>query len=171
MAIRRIVGQRNDPDFDVNVPHPAYAAKHPAVGIDEGHRNFDTAAGRYKPFVDLLSNDGYRISSIRDPLTARRLDDYDVLIVANAQLLQNEQKSPFTRDESESLQNWVRGGGGLLLIANQQSFASAAAELAQYFGVRWAGQFVYDSSSRVADGPAFHSGEEPARGPCHPPRP
>ncbi len=78
-----------------------------------------------------------------------------MLIVANAQLLQSEQKSAFTRDESESLQNWVRGGGGLLLIANQQSFASASAELARYFGVEMGRQFVYDSSGPTADGLAF----------------
>ncbi len=155
VATRRIVGQRNDPDFDVKVPHPAYTAKHPTVGIDENHRNFDTAGHRYKPFLDLLSNDGYRVSAILDPFTARRLDDYDVLIVANAQLLQSEQTSAFTRDECESLQNWVRGGGGLLLVANQQAFASASAELARYFGVEMGRQFVFDSSSRVADGLAF----------------
>jgi WD40 repeat protein len=155
VATRRVVGQRNDPDFDVKVPQPAYAAKHPMVGIDENHRNFDTAGHRYKPFLDLLSNDGYRVSAILDPFTARRLDDYDVLVVANAQLLQSEQKSAFTRDESESLQNWVRGGGGLLLIANQQSFASASAELAKSFGVEMGRQLAFDSAGRVADGLAF----------------
>jgi hypothetical protein len=164
---RRAVGRRTDPDFDVKVAHPAYTTKHPVVGIDQAHRNSHTAAERYKALADLLSNDGYRVGATHEPFTPRGLDDYDVLIVANAQstrngqvmqngeLVQNDPQSAFTQDERESLQNWVRGGGGLLLIANQQPFGPSSAELARSFGVEMGLQLVIDSASPVGDGLAF----------------
>jgi hypothetical protein len=37
-----------------------------AVMFDEAHHNFHTSDGRYKPFVDLLLNDGYKRHSAID---------------------------------------------------------------------------------------------------------
>src|SRR5262249_30335777 len=49
--------QMPDPGFDARVASPTYTATHPKVLIDEAHQNFHTAAGRYKPFADLIGND------------------------------------------------------------------------------------------------------------------
>src|SRR6266571_3687450 len=51
-----------DPNFDAKVAHPAYAKSGPKVLFDEAHNNFHTASGRYKPFADLITNDGYQIT-------------------------------------------------------------------------------------------------------------
>jgi polyisoprenoid-binding protein YceI len=49
--------------FDTSVKNPAYTTTHPRVLIDEAHFNFHTASGRYKPFADLLTNDGYVVAT------------------------------------------------------------------------------------------------------------
>ncbi len=55
-------GQRPDDSFDPAVKNPAYDAESgPLVYLDEGHANFHTAAGRYRPFVKILARDGYRV--------------------------------------------------------------------------------------------------------------
>ena len=53
--------QQADPTFDASVAHPAYTTTHPKVLFDEAHNNFHTASGRYKPFSDLITNDGYQV--------------------------------------------------------------------------------------------------------------
>ena len=67
------VGQQSDPTFDTRVKSPAYqvgvGSLHPRVVMDEGHRNFHTASGRYKPFAELLRSDGYTVSSTERPST------------------------------------------------------------------------------------------------------
>ena len=35
--------------------------RHPRVLFDEAHNNFHTAGGRYKPFAELIANDGYQV--------------------------------------------------------------------------------------------------------------
>src|SRR4051812_37421737 len=55
-------GQVADPNFDASVAHPAYAKNGPKVLFDEAHNNFHTASGRYKPFADLITNDGFQIT-------------------------------------------------------------------------------------------------------------
>jgi hypothetical protein len=55
--------QQAEVNFDARVARPAYSTTHPKVLFDEAHFNFHTAGGRYKPFADLLTNDGYQITS------------------------------------------------------------------------------------------------------------
>ena len=53
--------QMADPNFKATVDRPAYTKRGLRVVIDEAHANFHTADGRYKPFADLLRNDGYQV--------------------------------------------------------------------------------------------------------------
>ena len=128
-------GQRSDPDFDVSVAHPAYINKHPMVLFDEAHNNFHTASGRYKPFADLITNDGYRVVSNKEAVTPATLTEYDILIIANATVGSGREKSAFTAAECDSIQNWVNAGGSLLLITDHEPFGSASEELGKRFGV------------------------------------
>lgn len=133
-------GQRPDPDFDVTVAHPAYAKTHPKVLFDEAHHNFHTAGGRYKPFADLIANDGYLVIPNHAKFSRPVLDQGDILVVANA-LGGGGIGSPeasnaaFTDDECEAVREWVQGGGALLLISDHPPMGSAAASLAKRFGV------------------------------------
>ena len=133
-------GQRSDPEFDARVAVPCYASaagnRHPRVLIDEAHQNFHTASGRYKPFADLLKSDGYEVSTNRKAFTAEVLEAADVLVVANAMGPGEHEAQPaFTLEEETVVAEWVRAGGSLFLIADHSPFGSAAARLAEKFGV------------------------------------
>lgn len=64
-----------DPNFDASVARPAYTDKHPKVLCDEAHRNFHTTTGRYKPFVNLITNDGYQVTPMLFGMNRPGLDN------------------------------------------------------------------------------------------------
>src|SRR5918993_3545678 len=85
LASAPAVGQQiADPGFNVRVEKPAYTKNFPRVLFDEAHNNFHTSTGRYKPFADLIANDGYHVVRNRKPFTRPALDTFKVLIIANA---------------------------------------------------------------------------------------
>ena len=129
--------QRADANFDARVAHPAYTKSGPRVVIDEAHRNFHTASGRYRPFAQLIGNDGYRVQPGRGTFTAENLALGDVLVISNAQGPENnlEWESAFTPGEVRAVHDWVSGGGSLLLIADHFPMGGAAEKLSQAFGV------------------------------------
>ena len=113
----------------------------PAVCIDEGHHNFHTADGGYRPFAELLRGDGYIVSGAKGTFTSQALARCRVLAVVNAIAAENEDDwsyphpSAFSKDEIRALVAWVRGGGNLLLIADHAPMAGAAADLGAVFGL------------------------------------
>src|SRR5688572_13993870 len=92
--------QQADPDFDAAVAKPAYVDRHPSVVIDEAHNNFHTAAGRYKPFADLLRSDGYTVKAGIAPVTEKVLAGHDVYVISNAGKSLGE-------DECDALREWI----------------------------------------------------------------
>ena len=129
--------QKADSTFDARVEHPAYPKSGPRVVIDESHRNFHTASGRYQPFAQLIGNDGYRVEPGRGTFTPENLRRGDILVISNAQGPKNnlEWESAFTTDEVAAVRDWVSGGGSLLLIADHFPMGGAAEKLSQAFGV------------------------------------
>src|ERR1700742_3667294 len=118
-----------DTRYDASVAAPAYRANHPRVLFDEGHRNFHTPGTRYRPFADLIRNDGYGIAANPGPFTAAALAGHDILIIANAMGATGVEAywSPaFTEAECRAVAEWVRAGGALLLIADHAPFGIAA---------------------------------------------
>lgn len=73
-----------DPNFDARIAHPAYAKNGPRVLFDEAHNNFHTAGGRYKPFADLITNDGYQITPNKEKFSAATLKGFEILVISNA---------------------------------------------------------------------------------------
>ena len=138
--------QTSDPDFDVSVEKPAYAVNGPVVVIDEAHANFHTSTGRYRPFAELLRNDGYTVVAGRTPIHRDALRETDVLVISNA--LPPPASAPgtpaFTKRESDAVEDWVREGGSLLLIADHAPFGSAAESLGERFGVTMGKGWVWD---------------------------
>ena len=59
-------------------------ARGPIVMVDEAHGNFHTANGRYAPFAELLTRDGYRIARSRNTLTVTALQKGHLLVISNA---------------------------------------------------------------------------------------
>ena len=141
--------QQADPNFDAKVANPAYTSTHPKVLFDEAHNNFHTATGRYKPFADLITNDGYQVSPNKEKFVATVLQGYDVLVIANA--LGSSDSNPaareapaFTTDECNVVRDWVKGGGALLLIADHAPAGGAAANLGAVFGVEMSKAYTGD---------------------------
>ena len=152
--------QLSDPEFNASVTNPAYTKTEPRVLFDEAHHNFHTTDGRYKPFADLLRNDGYRVVRNRQPFTKETLNSFKVLVIANAlgaeEMDDNgADESAFTEEECQAVQDWVKGGGSLLLIADHAPFGGAASSLATRFGVEMSKGFTYDPANSVAGSPSL----------------
>lgn len=145
-------GQMADPNFNSKVEKPAYKKNGPRVLFDEAHYNFHTATGRYKPFADLITSDGYQITPGRLKFTLESLKDYDVLIISNAlgaaAMGAPEASQPaFTAEESDAVREWVRKGGALLLIADHAPMGSANQILGERFGIDMSKKYTMDSEN------------------------
>jgi hypothetical protein len=160
LALSSSAQQMADPEFNVSVENPVYSKNGPRVMFDEAHYNFHTADGRYKPFVDLIMNDGYRVVRNRKPFTKAGLDTFKVLVIANAlgaEEMDDEgaNKSAFTDEECQIVRDWVKDGGSLLLIADHAPFGGAAQNLAKAFGVEMADAFTTDAANSLSGEPSF----------------
>ena len=159
LSVSALAQQLPDPEFNVTVANPAYTKSEPRVLFDEAHHNFHTTDGRYKPFADLLRNDGYRVVRNRQPFSKETLSSFKVLVIANAlgaeEMDDNgADASAFTEEECQAVQDWVKGGGSLLLIADHAPFGGAAASLAGRFGVDMSKAFTYDPANSVEGNPS-----------------
>lgn len=141
--------QMADADFDASVSKPAYNKNGPKILFDEAHNNFHTTTGRYKPFVDLITNDGYHVTPNKTKFTPETLKGYRILIIANAlgheRMSATEASNPaFTDEESDVVRDWVKGGGALLLIADHAPMGAANQILAQRFDVDMSKSYTID---------------------------
>ncbi len=125
-----------DSNFDAKVSRPAFVHGGPRVLFDEAHRNIHTASGLYKPFAQLITNDGYKVIANTDSFTKTTLDGYQVLVIANALgSADANDNSAFTDEECDAVRQWVEAGGSLLLITDHAPTGAAAENLAQRLGV------------------------------------
>jgi hypothetical protein len=159
LSVAVVAQQLPDPEFNVSVENPAYKKDGPRVMFDEAHHNFHTTDGRYKPFVDLLLNDGYRVIRNRQPFSKTSLGSYKVLVIANALGAEEDDDegadtSAFTEQELQVVYDWVKGGGALLLIADHAPFGGAAAALGERFGVEMSKGYTFDPANSVAGSPS-----------------
>jgi hypothetical protein len=152
LTIGAVAQQVADPGFDTHVVKPAYTKKHPKVLFDEAHNNFHTSTGRYKPFADLITSDGYSITPNKQKLSQKTLAGFDLLVISNA-LGSPAMNSPeagnsaFTDDECDAIRDWVRAGGSMLLIADHSPMGAAAERLSLRFGVEMSKSFTGDPSN------------------------
>jgi len=147
IALAQIREPGADDSFDSHVAAPALADRRPRVLFDHGHNNIHSAAGRYAPFVRMISSDGCRVSSISVAFAASTLAGADILVVVNAQGPESNRPEPaFTAAECDAVREWVRSGGSLLLVADHYPFGEAAAELASRFGVEMSGGWTEDQA-------------------------
>ena len=142
-------GQMADPDFDTKVADPAYKKSGPKVLFDEAHNNFHTAGGRYKPFADLITSDGYQVMPNKEKFSAATLKGYDLLVISNAigAARMNDpgaNNAAFSEEESDAVRDWVKAGGSLLLIADHAPMGAANQILGQRFGVDMSKMYTVD---------------------------
>jgi hypothetical protein len=146
--------QAADTSYRPTVAAPAYPqGGGPLVLIDEGHHEFHTAEGRYRPFAELLRADGYRVRPHTGRFTAAGLDSARILVIANPVSARNEKDwtlpvdPAFDTTEVAVVERWVRGGGSLLLIADHMPFGGGAAILARRFGLQFTNGFAFDTDT------------------------
>ena len=136
MVVYALQGAQRDPDFNPNVARPAYLKLHPKILIDEAHNNAYTSGGRYKPFADLITSDGYAVVRNTRRFSRETLTAYKVLVIVNAQGPPGQPGiSPFAEDELDAVSDWVSKGGGLLVITDHPPYSVAAAALSKRFEV------------------------------------
>jgi hypothetical protein len=129
-------GQRADLNYDTKVKDPAFISNHPRILFDEGHNNSHKSSGTYKPFVELIKSDGYKVVVNKGTFNTELLHNYDILVISNAKGKNKKYEPAFTEKECNDVYDWVNGGGSLLLIADHYPFGSAAQNLSEKFGVR-----------------------------------
>lgn len=157
------VGQQvADMDFKPEVGAPKYAAgKGPVVVLDEAHHNFHTAEGRFKPFAQLLGNDGYVVKRGQSLFTATSLREAKVLVISNALNERNVEDwslpnpSAFTVEEIAAVKQWVSDGGSLFLIADHMPIAGCNEDIARAFGFTFYNGFAMDTTK--SSGPDLFS--------------
>lgn len=150
--------QYADTLYNPVIENPEYPeGKGSVIYIDEGHHNFHTKDGRYKPFATLLARDGYQIRSFIGKFNREKLESVDILVISNALHETNTgnwnkpNPSAFTKEEIAVLNRWVRNGGSLFLIADHMPMAGAAKELVKSFGYRFYNGFATDSTKTGSD--------------------
>jgi hypothetical protein len=140
-----------DSTYDVSIEKPTYPpGTGPIVAIDEAHNNFHTRDGRYLPLARLLESDGYRVRGFAAPFTPAALDSINILVIANAVGGAWDAgaygRPGFTGEETSAVEQWVRRGGKLLLIADHAPMGVAAENLAARFGVSMSKGYTEDST-------------------------
>jgi len=126
--------------------------KGPRVLIDAAHNNFHSMEDRYRPFAEVLRNDGYIVQSNDKPFNRARLASCDVLVIANALAQRNVDNwslptpSAFTHSEILVVRDWVKGGGSLFLIADHMPFPGAVDSLAKTFSIFFSNGFAVNGS-------------------------
>ncbi len=126
------VQQIYDTDFSYHVEEPAYGQNEgPVVLIDEAHNNFHTMGGRYTPFANILKQDGFSLEPGQAQITEDLLEQCKVFVISVPMSENNE--SAYIEDEIKILQEWVSGGGSLLLITDHHPDPPAMAKLAAAF--------------------------------------
>ena len=140
-----------DLSYDPEILNPAYkSGEGSVIFIDEGHHNFHTMEGRYKPFAQLLQKDGYVIKRSTGEFNKENLASCKILVIANALNKININNwvlptpSAFSVEEISILQEWVLAGGSLFLIADHMPWPGANEKLAGRFGFKFLNGFNID---------------------------
>jgi hypothetical protein len=145
---RSLFGQQiADSSFQYTNKHPAYKNRQGTViTLDEAHFNYHTLSGRYYTFGRLLEQDGYQVSAGRSTFTSAYLSAIKILVIANALPDTSDwtlpAKSAFTIAEINDLQQWVKSGGSLFLIADHMPFPGSYSQLGLAFGFNFINSYA-----------------------------
>lgn len=126
-----------DRSFAVDISDPTFPlGEGPSVIIDEAHNNFHAMDGTYRPFAELLKQDGYVMLRGGQSLDRALLDSCRIFVISDAQPPRRVDAPPtFSPAEIDILNAWVRQGGSLFLITDHMPDPAAIAGLARSFGI------------------------------------
>ena len=143
-----------DTTYNPLIKNPIYEhGKGSVVFIDEGHHNFHTKEGRYKAFANLVERDGYIVNRYKGSFTNENLSKGKILVISNSLNEINVENwylptpSAFSEEEIKIVEQWVKDGGSLFLIADHMPMAGAAEDLAGVFGFEFTNGFVFHIST------------------------
>ena len=132
----------NDTNVNLEVEDPTFQINDgPLIMFDSTHKNFFIQSHLIKPLVDLLINDGYRVSFLDKKFSKSSLSQASVLVVITALpfdfATENsaEDKNTFSENELNELQNWVNNGGSLLVFSEHAPFDQAINPLLRKFDI------------------------------------
>lgn len=141
--------QEGDPDFKYETASPLFLkGTGPKVAIDEGHNNFHTLSGRYASFAQVLTTEGFSVTAVQGTIDKAKLMNLDVLVISNPIHESNlgnwvlPNPSAYTESEISAINDWVKSGGSLFLIADHMPFGGAASDLATSFGFNFTNGFA-----------------------------
>lgn len=134
-----------DNDFDVTVAEPKLSGQR--IVFDQGHKNHHQIDRTYKPFANLLRNDGGKVESTDKPIDASILSTSDIFIIATAMGKEEPgEKPPLTDNEISAVEEWVKNGGSILIITEHYPFGLAMEPLLKIFGVTVHNGYTEDST-------------------------
>jgi len=132
----------NDTNVNLEVKDPTFEINDgPLIMFDSTHKNFFIQSHLIKPLVDLLINDGYRVSFLDKEFSKSSLSQASVLIVITALpfdfATENSaaDKKTFSENELNELQSWVTNGGSLLAFSEHAPFDQAINPLLRKFDI------------------------------------
>ena len=132
----------NDTNVNLEVEDPSFEINDgPLIMFDSTHKNFFIQSHLIKPLVDLLLNDGYRVSFLDKEFSNSSLSQARVLVVITALpfdfATENSaaDKNTFSENELDELQNWVTNGGSLLAFSEHAPFDQAINPLLRKFDI------------------------------------
>lgn len=138
------------------------------IAYTTGHGEFNNA-GRIAALQSWADRFGYTLASVDAPIGPSDLSGIAGIVVFNAW-------SDFTTSELDAIEQWVLGGGGLMIGGLGWSFATYQNEnldlypiniLAERFGLRWISGGVFDGTDGVNGLPIFNR-FYPDAAPLHP---
>ena len=154
-----------DTAYNFAIANPRYeVGKGSVITVDAAHNNFHTLDNRYGPFGKVLEGDGFRLTSNSKPVTQEVLRDCRIFVISNPLDSSNLSEwrlpnpSAFSQTEIAAINQWVKNGGRLLLIADHMPFAGAAQALAQSFGFEFFNCFAMDNRRRSLE--RFYRGNQ-----------
>ena len=133
-------------EFDSRVERPAFASgSGPLVLFDEAHHNRHDIRGTYRPFAEVVRNDGFAVQTLAGGIDAEALGQAKVLVIVTAQSqTETNAEAAFKAAELQAIAAFVQDGGSLLLVTDHYPFPNAVETLANVLGVEVAKGMTFD---------------------------
>lgn len=155
LSLSGISQQVADTLYSPVISNPVFSrGEGPIIMIDDAHTNFHTLNGRFKAFATVLKKDGYVLQASSESFTPAQLSKGKIMVIANALHPSNSQQwtlptpSAFTDAEIEVVNEWVKNGGSLFLIADHMPFPGAAEKMASSFGFKFHNGFAMKNGGK-----------------------
>ena len=125
------------------------------IMIDGAHNNLHRVHTGFRPTALLFEKMGFEVIGNNQKFNSLEdLNGIHILLIANPISTVNRGRpvvpilSAFESLEIKCIENWVRHGGKLILIADHMPFAGAMDKLANIFGIKYENGFVDGQSER-----------------------